>query len=224
MLFAVIPCYNAELTLPKLLQELHDFIPSERIVCINDGSCDKTISVLKKAGVQAYHFPRNQGKGSALKLGFRLALEHGATSVLVIDSDHQHLPADIPKFIAALGDFDIIIGSRRRNKKFGSPMPLPRIFSNTITSEILTRLTKQTILDAQCGFRLATRHCIETVLPYCQETGFMFETEFLIHAARIGFKIGFVEIEVIYGTARSNMRYVADTFNFIKLVAQHWFK
>jgi glycosyltransferase involved in cell wall biosynthesis len=221
-LFALIPCYNAEKSLPNLLAELRAYIPPERTICINDGSTDKTVTVLYQHGVKAYHFPKNQGKGAALKLGYDLALKCGATSVLTIDSDHQHLPADIPKFQQAALRYDIVIGSRRRNGRFTAPMPLPRIFSNTTTSAILTRLTKQKIEDAQCGFRLIQRKCLEEIVPLCFERGFMFETEFLLLAATHGYTIGFVEIEVIYGTAASNMRYVVDTLNFIKLMLRRW--
>ncbi len=221
-LFALIPCYNAEKSLPNLLAELRAFIPPERTICINDGSTDKTVTVLHQHGVKAYHLPKNQGKGVALKLGYDLALKCGATSVLAIDSDHQHLPADIPKFQQAISRYDIVIGSRRRNGRFTAPMPLPRIFSNTTTSAILTHITKQKIEDAQCGFRLIHRKCLEEIVPLCFEKGFMFETEFLLHAASHGYTIGFVEIEVIYGTAASNMRYVADTLNFIKLMLRRW--
>lgn len=217
-LFALIPCYNAETTLPNLLAELRAFIPPERTICINDGSSDKTVTVLHQHGVKAYHFPKNQGKGVALKLGYDIALKCGASAVLSIDSDHQHLPADIPKFLETASHYDIVIGSRRRNGRFTAPMPLPRIFSNTTTSAILTRFTKQRIDDAQCGFRLIHRKCLEQIVPLCFEKGFMFETEFLLHAAAQGFTIGFVEIEVIYGSGKSNMRYVADSLNFIKLI------
>ncbi len=221
-LFALIPCYNAEKTLPNLLAELRAFVPPERTICVNDGSTDKTVTVLHQHGVRAYHLPKNQGKGVALKLGYDIALKCGASMVLTIDSDHQHLPADIPKFLETASRYDIVVGSRRRNGRFTAPMPLPRIFSNTTTSAILTRLTKQPIEDAQCGFRLVHRSCLERIVPLCFEKGFMFETEFLLHAASQGFTIGFVEIEVIYGTAKSNMRYVADTLNFIKLVLRRW--
>ncbi|MCS6988612.1 MAG: glycosyltransferase family 2 protein [Chloroherpetonaceae bacterium] len=223
-LFALIPCYNAEKTLPNLLAELKAFIPPERTICVNDGSRDKTVTTLRKLDVKAYHFPKNQGKGAALKLGYELALKCGATAVLAIDSDHQHLPADIPKFLREASCYDIVVGSRRRNGRFGKPMPFPRVFSNSTTSAILSCLTKQRIEDAQCGFRLIHRRCLEDIVPLCKEKGFMFETEFLLHAAERGYKIGFVEIEVIYGTSASNMRYVADTFNFVKLVLRHWLK
>lgn len=223
-LYALIPCYNAENALPNLLAELKAFIPPERIICVNDGSTDRTVTVLRAHGVRAYHFPKNQGKGAALKLGYEIALKCGATMVLAIDSDHQHLPADIPKFLQESSRYDIVVGSRRRNGRFGAPMPLPRVFSNATTSAILSRLAKQRIEDAQCGFRLIQRPCLEEIAPLCKERGFMFETEFLLYAAERGYKIGFVEIEVIYGSSASHMRYVADTLNFVKIVLRHWLK
>jgi len=218
-LFAVIPCYNAEATLPTFLSQFVEVFPLKQTFFINDGSTDKTAEVLKKKFAQIYHHEANAGKGKTLKYGYHIALQAGATWVFTLDSDLQHSPSDMPKFLEAANQHDIIIGSRRAAFGWTNPvMPLPRKISNRTTSHILTSLCDQPILDSQCGFRFIKRECLERVLPKCHETGFMFETEFLLHAANEGFSINFVDIEVVYGTAKSHMRYVVDTLNFIKLV------
>jgi glycosyltransferase involved in cell wall biosynthesis len=197
-------------------------MPKEQVICINDGSTDTTRTVLNKEDCYSHHFIQNQGKGACLKKGFELALARDASGVLTIDADLQHSPEELPKFQDAASSFDIVIGSRREpNQPFGKPMPLNRRFSNTITSVVLTRLCNQPVWDSQCGYRLISAPCIEEILPLCHETGFMFETEFLLHAASRGYKIGFVGIETIYTSAKSHMRYATDTLNFIKLIFRH---
>ncbi|NTV45515.1 MAG: glycosyltransferase family 2 protein [Chlorobiales bacterium] len=222
MLFAVIPCYNSSGTLPKLFKELSNYIPSERIICVDDGSTDGTELLLERSGVKMIHHANNKGKGIALANGYEMALALSASHVLTLDSDLQHTPAEIPKFSEASYLYDIVIGSRRKAfTAISSTMPLHRQFSNRITSATLTYLCGQPILDSQCGYRLISASCLKAVLPLCKEPGFMFETEFLLHATRQGFRVGFVEIETIYGTGSSHMRHVSETLNFIKLIAQH---
>ncbi|ACF12828.1 glycosyl transferase family 2 [Chloroherpeton thalassium ATCC 35110] len=220
-LFAVVPCYNVENTLPFFLHRLSEQFPLKQTFFINDGSTDKTADVLKKKFAQVHHHESNCGKGKSLKHGYGKALQAGATWVFTIDSDLQHSPSDIPKFLEVASQHDIVIGSRRQAFCWSNPvMPLPRKISNRITSGILSKLCDQPILDSQCGFRFIKRDCLERVLPKCRENGFMFETEFLLHAANEGFSISFVDIEVVYGTAKSHMRYVIDTLNFIKLAVR----
>jgi glycosyltransferase involved in cell wall biosynthesis len=219
MIYAVIPCYNAARTLPTLLHALSSIIPSERIICVNDGSEDETMSVLSAHTVHAAVHEHNKGKGAALKTGLHDALTKGASAVLTLDSDLQHNPHDAPKLIEAIAKFDMVIGSRRSTAQFRkSAMPLTRQFSNRITSGMLSYLLGQDILDSQCGYRIMRAECLKAVLPLCKETGYMFETEFLIHAAKLGFKIGFVEIETIYRGEKSYMRYAVETKNFLKLL------
>lgn len=219
MIYAVIPCYNAAQTLPTLLQALSPIVPNERTICVSDGSTDETLRALANYKAHVIARPRNEGKGAALKIGLRYALSQGASAALALDSDLQHNPRDAPKLIDAISKFDLVIGSRRSAARLRkSPMPLARQLSNRITSAMLSRLLGQDILDSQCGYRLIRSACLEAILPLCKETGYMFETEFLIHAARKGFKIGFVEIETIYGSEKSYIRYLTETKNFLKLI------
>ncbi len=224
MIYTIVPCYNAEHSISELLRALSAYVSLDQVICVNDGSTDNTRSILESAQTLSYHFSENQGKGRCLRQGFELALSHSASQVLTIDCDMQHDPREIPKFIKSSSDFDIVIGSRRdHSNRFSSPMPINRRFSNTITSAWLSNLCRQPILDSQCGYRLISAQCIREILPLCKETGFMFETEFLIHAAKRGHRIGFVGIETIYTSAKSHMRYATDTLNFIKLMIQHRF-
>lgn len=226
MRYAVLPCYNAADTLPALLAGLRAVVPASRTICIDDGSEDATARLAAESGAIGLSHAANSGKGSSLRTGYRHALALGASEILTLDSDLQHAPGDAPHLFALSEHYDLVIGSRR--KAFAptlfnaSLMPLPRRLSNRITSGIVSGLTGFSILDSQCGYRLVNRACLETVLPLCAETGFMFETEFLLHASRRGFKIGFAEIAVRYGNEKSYIRPFSDTMKFLKLVGSHF--
>ncbi len=215
----VIPCYNAARTLPTLLGRLTPMFARDQIVCVDDGSTDDTQRVISEFGVCGVYHAVNQGKGQSLRDGYEFSLSRGASTALTIDSDLQHSPDDIPRFLEASQDVDLLIGSRRQpNAFFNSQMPLARQVSNRLTSSMLSCLLRQPILDSQCGFRLVSRRCLETVLPLCRERRYMFETEFLIHAATRGFAIGFVNIATIYNGEKSYINALPETLNFLKLV------
>jgi glycosyltransferase involved in cell wall biosynthesis len=223
-LFIVIPCRNAAAMLPQLLETLNHYttISRDHILCINDGSTDDTAVVLDASHVRVVTHKVNQGKGAALRDAYTLALSLGATAVLALDADLQHHPKEIPKFLKASETWSIVIGSRK--KSFAPPMPWSRIFSNRTTSAFLSWMLGVPIEDSQCGYRLISAECLSQVLPLCHETGFMFETEFLIHAARHGFTIGFTDIGAIYDGKPSYISHVKDTLRFIRVVSRLLFR
>ena len=91
----IIPTFNNARFLKDLLDELLHLRP--RVIVVNDGSTDDTANILS-----AYHtfsvitFPKNLGKGAALKAGFKWALEMGYEHAITLDSDSQHRVSDIP--------------------------------------------------------------------------------------------------------------------------------
>jgi len=110
----VMPAFNEEARLPKLLAELQRALPDHELVVIDDGSRDATGDVAERAGARVLRHPYNLGYGAALQTGFKWALECGAPWVVQMDADGQHLPAEVPALVARLaaGDCDIAIGSR----------------------------------------------------------------------------------------------------------------
>lgn len=111
----VMPAFNEEARLPKLLAELQRALPDHDLVVIDDGSRDATGDVAERAGARVLRHPYNLGYGAALQTGFKWALlESGAPWVVQMDADGQHLPAEVPALVARLaaGDCDIAIGSR----------------------------------------------------------------------------------------------------------------
>ena len=99
------------------------------VLVVDDGSTDDTAAQAEAAGATVIRQVPNQGKGAALREGFRYALEAGADAVVTLDADGQHDPAEIPRFLArgAATDAELIVG--RRNFR---EMPPVRRLSNTI--------------------------------------------------------------------------------------------
>jgi glycosyltransferase involved in cell wall biosynthesis len=81
---------------------------------VDDGSTDRTSEVARSAGAYVVRLERNCGHGVALRVGYRLAREHGARFVVTLDGDGQWNPVELPKVLAPVvaGEADFAIGSR----------------------------------------------------------------------------------------------------------------
>ena len=131
----IIPVFNAEKYLDRLLNEI--LIYTKNIIVIDDGSTDNSYEICKQFPVILYRIRNNRGKGYALKKGFDIAINEGFIFAITLDSDFQHPPKDIPKFIKRqiATSADLIYGKRDFDPK---KMPIHRILSNFLTSLIVS--------------------------------------------------------------------------------------
>ena len=211
----VVPIYNSEKYLPELFKKIMDYFPLKSIFAINDASKDKSVNICNKIGVNLIDLETNCGKGNALQIGFKAAIEEGYKFAFTIDSDLQHKPEDFSDFIKKQNDHDteLVIGSRNFSHK---KMPFHRICSNTLTSWVVSRASKQKILDSQCGFRLYNLQILEGMK--FQTKRYQFETEIILKIAKKNGRIGFTPIETIYDGQESYISGMRDIKNFIKIV------
>ncbi len=216
----LIPAFNAESSLIELVTRLRKAIGEILVVIVDDGSTDRTNEIAVSIGAIVLRHLKNLGKGAALQTGFDyLNKQSQIEFIITMDVDLQHQPEDISNFLIVQRqtNADIVIGWRER---IGTRMPLHRRLSNLITSALVGMRTGIKIKDSQCGFRLIRRSVIESI--QLESAGFEAETEFLIKAARRGFKIEFVPVKTIYGNEKSYMTHWATTLNFIKVILRKY--
>lgn len=216
----LIPALNAEATLPTLLQRLKHIPGIRRTIVVDDGSADNTAVVAADHGAHVIRHGTNKGKGAALRTGFAAALSDQYTlAVLTMDADLQHDPADVRTFLEACrpDGAQIIVG---RRKKLGSGMPLARILSNAITSFLVSARTGYDMPDSQCGYRLIHREVLERVVP--ESDGFEAETEMLIRAAKLGFRVGWIPVQTVYAGEPSSMTYWKTTKLFVRTLLREY--
>ncbi|HEX3766833.1 MAG TPA: glycosyltransferase family 2 protein, partial [Puia sp.] len=113
------PTYNNAGTLAQLLDDLQKL--DACIIVVNDGSTDETQNILDSfPGIHSISYSPNKGKGIALRLGFKTAVDLGYDYAISIDSDGQHFVRDIPAFLECLekNPGALIIGARNMDQSF----------------------------------------------------------------------------------------------------------
>jgi glycosyltransferase involved in cell wall biosynthesis len=213
---AVIPAYLEEKhvgdVVRRTLQQLAN------VVVVDDGSSDATAEAARKAGAEVIVHQQNLGKGESIKSGFRHWLEQGATYVVILDADGQHLPEEIERFLAAAasGIGELLIGTRMNDV---AQMPFVRRAVNRYMSRKISRACGQEIPDTQCGFRMVHRSIMSSLLGGTER--FDYETEMLILASRAGCRIASVPISTVYSDEVSSIHPVRDTLRFFKLMRRY---
>ncbi len=212
---AVIPAYREEKHIGDIVRRTRQEL--DHVLVVDDGSNDQTARRAREAGAEVIVHSENRGKGEAIKAGLRYWLDRQFTRVVILDSDGQHLPEEIDRFIAAAAtaaEPTFFFVGNRMNNPVG--MPFIRRIVNRYMSRQISGLCGQKIPDTQCGFRMLDRQLIPELLGGGQR--FDYETEMLIVASRKGYRIESVPITTIYSDEVSKISPVRDAIGFFKLM------
>jgi glycosyltransferase involved in cell wall biosynthesis len=168
----VIPCYEEELTIARLMVALDEAVanlgslgrPTE-VVCVDDGSRDKSFSLLKEAAktrpwLRLIRFRRNYGQTAAMAAGFAKA--RGAY-IVPMDADLQNDPADIPAMLTRLEEgYDVVSGWRknRQDKAFSRKLP------SKIANWLIGKVGGLPLHDYGCTLKAYKREVLEPVRLY----------------------------------------------------------
>jgi len=192
------------------------------VVVVDDGSGDGTADVLTGGPARVLRNSTRMGKAASLWRGISYCLdEQQVDAIVTMDGDGQHRPEDIPALIdaATQAPNSIVIATRLLERE---NMPSARRFGNTMADFWIGWAAGYPIQDTQSGFRLYPSCLLRTLdLPHDVAHGFVFESEVLIEAARLGFFAMPVPVKCIYREALrpSHFRPVGDTIQIIRMVA-----
>lgn len=163
--YVVIPAFNEEQTISKVIQDLknHQF---HNIIVVDDHSKDNTFlkSQAHPHPVQVLHHIANRGQGAALKTGIDFALQQGAQKIITFDSDGQHQAKDLAAMLTPLeeGTHDIVIGSRFiGEQKSNIPWFRKLILKGGLV--FLFVMYGLRLSDAQNGLRIMNRHAATAI-------------------------------------------------------------
>ena len=216
----LIPAYNAAETVGRVIKAIQGVSPRLATLVVDDGSDDTTARVALDAGAVVLKHGGNMGKGAALRTGFEEFLKRAEKAVITLDADGQHSPEEIPNLIECWirEESDIVIGTRKRDVK---RMPLLRIFTNTVSTWLVSLSAGRRIPDSQSGYRLLTRKVIDTIETTSR--GYGAESEILIKAASRGLKIGSAPISTIYENEKSYIHPLKQPLLFLGLIIKSLF-
>lgn len=211
----IIPAFNESKAIAGLVKAVKARIPD--VVVIDDGSTDNTAELARQAGAVVIGFTHNAGKGKVLKDGFDYAVKNGYDAVIAMDADGQHSPDDLTTITggAALAGAGIVVGNRMGNPE---KMPPSRFATNLLMSLIISLICRQNIPDTQCGYRLIKTDVLKKMNLI--SSNYEIESELLIKASRMKFKIVSVPIKSVYDGQLSLINPFVDTWRFIAMLGR----
>ena len=217
---AVIPAYQDENHIGEIARRTRERL--DHVLVVDDGSTDHTGERAREAGAEVIVHDQNRGKGEAIKTG--LAHWLGTANpqidwVILLDSDGQHLPEEIDRFLLAAASATrptFFIGNRMNDV---ARMPFVRRIVNRYMSNEISRVCGQRIPDTQNGYRMLHRQLIPDMLGGGHR--FEYETEALIIASRKGYRIESVPITTVYTDQVSKIHPVRDALRFFKLMRRY---
>ena len=160
-ILVIVPAYNEEGSVGKVVEEVHTHLSQAEVLVVNDGSTDLTSEIAKSKGAIVLDLPFNLGIGGAMQAGYQYAYEKGYDIAIQVDGDGQHDPKEIGKLLKALEEkkIDMAIGSRFI-RDLGYKSSTMRRIGISIFSQVISMIVRQRITDPTSGFRASNRKAI----------------------------------------------------------------
>ena len=174
----LIPCYNEEKTISKVVSDFRKHLPDATIYVYDNNSTDKTVEIAKHAGA-VVRYERRQGKGNVIQRMFR---EIDAECYIMADGDDTY-PADAAEEMVSLvldKDVDMVVGDRLSSTYFTENKRPFHGFGNTIVRKSINTIFKSDIKDIMTGYRAFSYRFVKS-FPVLSK-GFEIETEMSIFA------------------------------------------
>jgi glycosyltransferase involved in cell wall biosynthesis len=193
----IIPTYNNERTLMRVIDGVLKYIPAERMIIVNDGSTDSTNELLATIDpkILLLKNEQNAGKGTALRKGFAGAITRGFDYAVTIDSDGQHFPEDLISLLNACKNNPgaMIMGSRNMNQE---NVPQKSSFGNKFSNFWFKIETWIDLPDTQTGYRIYPLGPLSKMRLFTRK--FELEIEVIVRLAWKGVKFIPVPVNVKY--------------------------
>ncbi|MEM7479923.1 MAG: glycosyltransferase family 2 protein [Acidobacteriota bacterium] len=224
----VMPAYNAAPTLERIVASIPEGVADE-IIVVDDASTDETREIARRLPVTLVEHSENRGYGANQKTCYRLALERGASYIVMLHPDDQYDARMTPAALDVLSHdiCDVVLGNRIRTRReaLGGGMPLVKYLANRGLTFIENILSGQNLGEWHSGFRAYRRSVLETIPFDENDDGFAFDSQFLVQSVQFGFRIGDVPVPVRYFSEASTIGLAAATGYALRtgLVFGEWY-
>ena len=209
----VIPTFNNEGTVCDVIASVRQY--SSDILVVNDGSTDRTEFLLSKIdGIQIISYPRNKGKGYALKMALKHAAERGYRYAITIDADGQHFADDLRTFVDRIEQVpdSLLIGARNLQ---ADNMPSKNTFANKFSNFWYKVETGKKLADTQSGYRLYPLYCLQNMIFITRR--YEFEVEIIVRAAWRGVNVENIPVKVYYPPAEERVSHFRPLQDFTRI-------
>jgi glycosyltransferase involved in cell wall biosynthesis len=225
---AVMPAYNAEQTVAATVADMPVGSVDE-VILVDDCSKDRTVQVAREMGLTVIAHETNTGYGGNQKTCYRHALEHGADIIVMIHPDYQYDSRVIPHAVGIieLGIADVVLGNRIRSRTdaLHGGMPIYKYLSNRFLTSFENHMLGQNMGDFHSGFRVYRREVLERVNFEQNSDDFVFDTQFLVQAIRLGFRLGDIPVPTRYFPEASSINFRRSLkygLHTVGVVGQYW--
>lgn len=215
----LIPCYNEELTIEKVVKDFKKELPEADIYVYNNNSKDKTAELAKNAGAIVRNEYR-QGKGNVVRTMFR---EINADIYVMVDGDDTYPADEVHKLIEPIKNHeaDMVIGDRLSNGTYQEENKRHfHEFGNNIVRDSINRLFKSNLKDIMTGYRVFNKFFVKN-MPV-MSPNFEIETEMSLHALDKKFLIK--EIPITYrdrpAGSSSKLNTISDGIKVLKTIVK----
>lgn len=215
----VMPAYNAAHTLEKTYREVMAQGVVDRVIVVDDGSHDETVTVARSLpGVLVHLHERNLGYGGNQKTCYRLALEQGADIVVMVHPDYQYTPRLIPAMVALIGGglYECVLGSRiLGGGALAGGMPWWRYVANRFLTAVANLLMGLKLSEFHTGYRAFSRRLLEQLPLERNSDDFVFDHQMLAQIAWLKMTMAEVSCPTRYAPE-------ASSINFWRSVEYGW--
>ena len=209
----VMPAYNEEGAIGDTVKRIKELgLNSYELIVVDDGSTDNTVKVAEEAGAKVVRHPYNIGNGAAVKTGIRSA---SGKVIVFLDADGQHDPADIPRLLAHIPKYHMVVGARQK----GSESHWHRNIANKIYNIFASFIASFKIEDLTSGMRAMRR---KDALRFCDmfPNGFSYPTTSTLAFLRSGRSLKYIPIQTKYRIGKSKIKLIHDGFEFFLMIVK----
>ena len=208
----VIPAYNEEESIGPIIERIRAVSPEFEIVVCSDGSTDATAQHARDAGAIVVEHRYNLGNGASVKSGAKAA---SRPYLVFMDSDGQHQPEDIPKLLAELPDYNMVIASRTKQCRT-DPV---RDIGNVMLRKVAEIIGGTPIMDLTSGFRAVQRDLFFLFSPLYPQR-YSYPSTITLALINSGYFVKFLPLDTIVRREQgtSNIRPFQDGLRFLKII------
>ncbi|MDY3988494.1 MAG: glycosyltransferase family 2 protein [Massilioclostridium sp.] len=187
----IIPAYNEEQSIERVVDNLIENYPQYDYVVINDGSSDQTAKVCRKRGYNLIDLPVNLGLSGAFQAGLKYAYLQGYERAIQFDGDGQHRPEYIERIENKIEEgYDVVIGSRFVDQK--KPFSA-RMMGSYLISLAMRLTTGKKIKDPTSGMRMFSQKLIK---EFALNLNYGPEPDTISYLIKHGAKVAEVQVEM----------------------------